>query len=114
MKRFEEQDLWTEQLEALEERGHLITGDCLLAAAFLSYCGPFPQSLRHQLLHDNWLEDINRRGVPHSCPFDVKTLLGDERQINWYAKSLRFSFPSQSQRACVRSGSRRTAAAAVR
>lgn len=90
MERFDERDLWMEQLELLEERIGLIPGDCLLGAAFLNYCGPFPQSLRRHLMETNWLEDINRRGVPHSCPFDVKTLLCDERQINWYAKSLVF------------------------
>lgn len=81
MQRFEERDLWQEQLDSLEERSPLIPGDCLLGAAFLGYCGPFPQSMRPRLVQ---LEDINRRGVPHSGPFDVKTLLGDERQINWY------------------------------
>lgn len=81
MQRFEERDLWQEQLDSLEKCSPLIPGDCLLGAAFLGYCGPFPQSMRPRLVQ---LEDINRRGVPHSGPFDVKTLLGDERQINWY------------------------------
>lgn len=86
MERFEERDQWTEQLEALDECEPLIPGDSLLLAAFLSYSGPFPHRLRRQLLHGHWLGDINLRGVPHSGSFDVKTLLGDERQINWYEK----------------------------
>lgn len=91
MKRFGERGQWAQQLDSLLARAELIPGDCLLAAAFLSYCGPFPRPLRTRLLHGDWLGDILRRDIPHSCPFDVKTLLGDERQINWYAKSFRFS-----------------------
>lgn len=93
MKRFTERGQWSEQLKTLVAQVDLIPGDCLLGAAFLSYCGPFPKSLRQKLLTVDWMVDINGRGIPHSCPFDVKTLLGDERQINWYAQSFRFSLP---------------------
>lgn len=93
MKRFKERGQWSEQLETLSAHVDLIPGDCLFGASFLSYCGPFPKSLRQKLMMADWMVDINCRGIPHSSPFDVKTLLGDERQINWYAQSFRFSLP---------------------
>lgn len=88
MKRFTERGIWAEQLVALQERTGLIPGDCMLGAAFLSYCGSFPHSMRRELMDCEWLGDINRKGIPHSCPFVVETLLGDEKQINWYDESL--------------------------
>jgi hypothetical protein len=39
----------------------------LLAAAFVSYAGPFNATLRRQLVAERWLPDIVARGIPISA-----------------------------------------------
>jgi hypothetical protein len=41
-------------------------GDVLLAAAFVSYAGPFNMAFRKQLVDERWLPDIVARGIPIS------------------------------------------------
>lgn len=40
-----------------------LPGDCIVAAAFLSYAGPFPSELRDQLVQRSWLQQV-RQGAP--------------------------------------------------
>ena len=37
--------------------GYLV-GDCLMAAAFLSYAGPFLSHYRDELVQDTWLKQV--------------------------------------------------------
>ena len=37
--------------------GYLV-GDCLMAAAFLSYSGPFLSQYRDELVQDTWLKQV--------------------------------------------------------
>jgi len=41
-----ESDLWQQTIQDFEQERRLLVGDCLTAAAFLSYCGPFNFPLR--------------------------------------------------------------------
>jgi dynein heavy chain len=43
-------------------------GDCILAAAFMSYCGPFPSDYRNDL-NAKWLEKIKDEKVHYSKGF---------------------------------------------
>jgi hypothetical protein len=52
-------------LPALPHAGKLV-GDVLLAAAFVSYAGPFNAPLRAWLVDEAWLPDIATRGIPRS------------------------------------------------
>ena len=45
-------------------------GDCLLAAAFLSYCGPFDSEYRMRLLNNYWLKSVKTLKIPASADFD--------------------------------------------
>lgn len=58
---------WEGSIAALETALANLVGDCLLAAAFLSYCGPFDSSYRSKLL-----EDQERR--LHRCGCGIHTL----------------------------------------
>jgi dynein heavy chain len=45
---------WMENIKVLEEDYLLLSGDVLLAAAFISYIGPFTKEFREHLLNDCW------------------------------------------------------------
>lgn len=42
----------------------LQVGDVLLAAAFVSYAGPFNMTLRQQLVEQKWRPDLVERCIP--------------------------------------------------
>lgn len=45
-------------MQALEKDMGYLVGDCLLAAAFLSYMGPFLSSYREELLSGIWIKQV--------------------------------------------------------
>lgn len=42
----------------MEESIGYLVGDCLVAAAFLSYAGPFLSTYRDELVNDTWLKQV--------------------------------------------------------
>ena len=51
-------------------------GNALLAAAFVSYAGPFNMAFRRALVADKWLPDLLARAIPLTpgiMPLDVLT-----------------------------------------
>ena len=62
---------WTEDLEELKRKRVRLIGDCLLAAAFLSYLGAFSWDFRREMLSDEWEKDVVKREIPLSQPFKV-------------------------------------------
>ena len=59
-------DRWGAELEALELAAPLLTGDAAVAAAFVAYAGPFPGSMRAELVAGAWVPDLLGREVPTS------------------------------------------------
>jgi len=55
--------------QELEGRSARLVGDCLLGAAFLSYCGPFTHGFRAALLRDAWLPGVLALRLPVTVPF---------------------------------------------
>ena len=45
-------------LQILEENIGYLVGDCLIAAAFLSYAGPFLSNYRDELVEKTWLAQV--------------------------------------------------------
>lgn len=45
-----EKTRWEASLIELDDQYEKLTGDCILAAAFMSYCGPFPSEYRESLI----------------------------------------------------------------
>jgi dynein heavy chain len=54
---------WSGSIADFNAQESCLVGDALLAAAFVSYAGPFNAQFRHALLHDKWLPDLKRRGI---------------------------------------------------
>ena len=75
-----------ERFEALEK--HLV-GDVLVAAAFVSYAGPFNAPFRRHLVHDKWLPDLAARGIPLTEGAGVLELLASEQELAlWSSQGL--------------------------
>lgn len=57
-----------------------IVGDCILAAAYMSYCGPFPADFR-QKLHSGWMRKIKEEAISHKRSFNFSDFLVDQETI---------------------------------
>lgn len=77
-----EQKRWTEDLKALHVEQSRLIGNCLLAASFLSYTGPFSFSFRETMIYEDWLGDVKERGIPLTEPFTVERNLTNEVEIS--------------------------------
>ena len=62
-------------MQDLEEKISYLPGDCLVAAAFLSYAGPFLSTYRNELVQTRWLPEVRRLGVPCSPEFELGAFL---------------------------------------
>ena len=70
----DEKARWVDQLVDLDINYNNLIGDCLLAAAFMSYCGPFPSDFRN-VLNKDWLRKIKDEGIPYSKAFEFAEFL---------------------------------------
>ena len=52
-----------------------LVGDCAVACAFISYCGPFNQQFRQLLLFEKFCKDCMQRSVPFTSNLDVTKFL---------------------------------------
>lgn len=52
-----EKTRWEAQILDLNEQFTKLIGDSILAAAFMSYCGPFPSEYRDDLI-SNWVNMV--------------------------------------------------------
>ncbi|XP_014680873.1 PREDICTED: dynein heavy chain 2, axonemal-like [Priapulus caudatus] len=59
-----EKDRWEASVQKLDEQIQYLVGDCLVAAGFMSYMGPFLSNYRDELVNNIWLEQIKKLGVP--------------------------------------------------
>ena len=55
-----------------------LVGDALLAAAFVSYAGPFNMEFRKRLVAEKWLPDLTERQIPLTPGFMPLDMLADE------------------------------------
>ena len=80
---------WTADVERLGGNIENSTGDCLLAASFLSYLGPFTFDYRAALVNSTWSDDIKKRKIPLTLPLDLEGLLTTDATIQtWNADGL--------------------------
>jgi len=66
-----EQVRWTADMVTFKEDKIKLTGDCLSASAFLSYCGPFNYVMRQKMLIDDWKNDLVKREIPNKAEFKL-------------------------------------------
>ena len=65
-----------------------LVGDVLLASGFLSYCGPFNQEFRSQLM-DTWKKELSSRKIPFSAKLNILDMLTDSTTIGeWNLQGL--------------------------
>jgi len=75
---------WGEEIEKLRRNSLTLTGDCMLAAGFVSYVGAFDQELREELWKNKWMPDLISRNIPMtegSDPLDVLTDEGNNAKM---------------------------------
>lgn len=84
-----EKSRWEVSIKRLEESITYLTGDCLLASAFLSYSGPFNSTYRQHLLKTVWLSQIKTLEIPFSPNFSFDTFLGKPTDVReWNIQGL--------------------------
>ncbi|KAI8821286.1 dynein heavy chain and region D6 of dynein motor-domain-containing protein [Fimicolochytrium jonesii] len=84
-----ERDRWERSIGNYENAMNYLPGDCLLAAAFLSYAGPFPSNYRQQLVGNLWLGQIKALEIPFSTNFTFDNFIGRPTDIReWNIQGL--------------------------
>ncbi|XP_058531818.1 dynein axonemal heavy chain 2 isoform X3 [Ochotona princeps] len=80
---------WEETVKGLEEDLGYLVGDCLLAAAFLSYMGPFLTNYRDEIVNQIWIRKIWELQVPCSPRFAIDTFLSNPTKVrDWNIQGL--------------------------
>jgi len=84
-----ERTRWTADMETLHSKREVLVGDCLLAAAFLSYTGAFNFEFRQTMIVDVWEADIREKAIQLSDPFMLtQTLTSDVETARWASEGL--------------------------
>ncbi|KAL1518053.1 hypothetical protein ABEB36_001736 [Hypothenemus hampei] len=79
---------WTQQSKEFKEELGRLVGDVLLATGFLSYCGPYNQEFRANLLH-TWTAILESRSIPHTACLNVTNMLVESALISeWTLQGL--------------------------
>jgi dynein heavy chain len=83
-----EQSRWEENVRDLKLRLNNLTGDCLIAAGSISYCGPFTYMYRMRL-ESAWRKKIKELGIIHTPEISMKELLEDKVEVrDWSVNGL--------------------------
>ncbi|KAI8799348.1 dynein heavy chain and region D6 of dynein motor-domain-containing protein, partial [Cladochytrium replicatum] len=84
-----ERERWENSIKHYEGSMSLLPGDCLIAAAFLSYAGPFNSAYRQNLVNKSWFTQIKTSEIPYSPEFKFETFLGKTTTIrDWNLQGL--------------------------
>ena len=75
-----EKDRWTKIVADLSVQATLVTGDCLVAAGNISYCGPFTSQYREEL-ESLWRESIKAQGINVTENITMSKTLGNDVTI---------------------------------
>uniref|UniRef100_A0A8C6W7X2 Dynein axonemal heavy chain 2 n=1 Tax=Nannospalax galili TaxID=1026970 RepID=A0A8C6W7X2_NANGA len=80
---------WEETVQGLDGDLGCLVGDCLLAAAFLSYMGPFLTNYRDEIVNQIWIKKIWELQVPCSPRFSIDTFLSNPTKVrDWNIQGL--------------------------
>jgi dynein heavy chain len=84
-----ERDRWEKSIAKYEEAIRTLPGDVLLAAAFMSYAGPFNSSYRLGLVNGVWLTQIITLEIPFNKDFTFDTFIGKPTELrDWNIQGL--------------------------
>ncbi|XP_054656624.1 dynein axonemal heavy chain 2 [Dunckerocampus dactyliophorus] len=79
---------WQQTVKGLEENMGYLVGDCLLAASFLSYMGPFLSNYRVELL-EIWMREVQLQEIPCTPGFSFATFLSNPTVVrDWNIQGL--------------------------
>lgn len=80
---------WTEDSNNFADLKRRLVGDCAVACAFVSYCGPFNQDFRNYMIKQKFAADCERLNVPHTQNLDVIDFMVDIGTIgDWNIQGL--------------------------
>ncbi|XP_055959532.1 dynein axonemal heavy chain 2-like, partial [Patella vulgata] len=98
---------WQETVKDLEERMGYLVGDCLIAAAFLSYMGPFLSDYRDELVQTRWMKEVRKLGLPCDPCFSFCGFMSKPTQVrDWNIQGLPSDSFSTENGVIVTRGSR--------
>ncbi|XP_061921125.1 dynein axonemal heavy chain 2 [Entelurus aequoreus] len=79
---------WQQTVKGLEENMGYLVGDCLLAASFLSYMGPFLSNYRVELL-EIWMTEVQHQEILCTPGFSFSTFLSNPTVVrDWNIQGL--------------------------
>ena len=79
---------WEKSITEYEKRLYHLTGDGLVAAAFLSYAGPFDTAYRKDLVK-KWLNTVKEQEIPFTADFNFATFLANPEDVrDWNIQGL--------------------------
>jgi dynein heavy chain len=73
---------WGNDIEKLKQTALTLTGDCMLAAGFVSYVGAFDKELRDELWMKTWTVDLADRKIPMTEGTDPLDMLTDDKRTS--------------------------------
>jgi dynein heavy chain len=80
---------WDASANSLEESLHYLVGDCLIAAAFLSYMGPFLSNYRDEMVQTIWIKQIHEMNIPCTPNFSFSNFLSKPTEVrSWNINGL--------------------------
>jgi dynein heavy chain len=80
---------WAESIEELKTGYGLLTGDCLLAAAFVSYVGPFTKPYRTRLIEGEMAPWMQTNNIPMGEAVDPLKVMVDASEVaGWASEGL--------------------------
>ena len=84
-----EQKRWTEDANGFASEKLRLVGDCAVACAFVSYCGPFNQEYRSYCIVDKYSNECETRHVPVTQNLNIIEFLADIGTIgDWNQEGL--------------------------
>lgn len=80
---------WTKNVKTLEKDKITMIGNALIAAAFVSYIGPFHSADRQSLWSQQWIGDLIEKKIPFTEGVDPLGILSnDSQQAGWKQQGL--------------------------
>ena len=80
---------WGENVKFLQANIRNVIGNCLLAAAFVSYIGAFSAKIRNELWRFTWLGDIRDKKIPITDEMEpLKILTTESKKAGWKNEGL--------------------------
>ena len=76
-----ESERWSQAIIDLGEKLIVVTGDVLLASAFVSYVGPFNKKFRDLIINSRFIEFFRKYKIPMSPDPNPLAILTDEATI---------------------------------